>query len=111
MDPKNTISISEARKRIFEIAEEVQKPDKYYTLTENGRPKAVLMSAEEFDSIMETIDILSNPAILGNIKKAEKEYRDGEYRTWDELKIEFGLGKEMETAKVCEKPKKKYHAK
>ena len=29
----------------LEIAEEVQKPDKYYTLTENGRPKAVLMSA------------------------------------------------------------------
>ena len=61
MDAKNTMSISEARKRIFEIAEEVQKPDKYYTLTEKGKPKAVLMSAEEFDSIMETIEILSDP--------------------------------------------------
>lgn len=31
---KTTIPISEARKKIFKIAEEVQKPDNYYTLTE-----------------------------------------------------------------------------
>lgn len=107
MDSKNTISISEARKRIFELAEEVQKPDTYYILTEKGRSKAVLMSAEEFDSIMETIDILSDPVILDSIKKAEEEYRKGEYKTWDELKIELGMDKKMEPARVCEKPKKK----
>jgi len=110
MDPKNTISISEARKRIFEIAEEVQKPDKYYTLTENGRPKAVLMSAQEFDSIMETIEILSDPKVLENIKIAEEEYKKGEYQTWDDFKKEIGFGKKHETALVCEKPKKKYLA-
>ncbi|UMX47413.1 MAG: type II toxin-antitoxin system Phd/YefM family antitoxin [Candidatus Nealsonbacteria bacterium DGGOD1a] len=111
MNAKNTISISEARKRIFEIAKEVQKPDKYYTLTEKGKPKAVLMSADEFDSIMETIDILSDPDILDSIKKAEEEYRKGEYKTWDELKIDIGASKEMEPAAVCENPKRKYHAK
>lgn len=110
MDSKTTIPISEARKRIFEIAEEVQKPDTYYTLTENGRAKAVLMSAEQFDSIMETIDILSDPAVLDNIKKAEEEYKKGDYQTWEELKKEIGFGQEKESTLVCEKPKKKYQA-
>ena len=50
MDAKTTISISEARKRIFEIAEAVQEPDVHFTLTENGRPKAVMISAEAFES-------------------------------------------------------------
>jgi len=108
MDSKNTISITEARKRIFEIAEEVQKPDKYFTLTENGRPKAVLMSAEEFDSIMETIDILSDPNALESIKKAEDEYKKGEYQTWDEFKKEIGFDKNREAPMVCEKTTKKY---
>lgn len=111
MNSKNTLSITEARKRIFEIAEEVQKPDNYYTLTEKGKPKAVIISAEEFDSITETIDILSDPDILDNIKQAEEEYRNGEYKTWDELKKEFGMDKEKEPIMVCEKTKKKYHAK
>lgn len=110
MDPKTTIPISEARKKIFEIAEDVQKPGRYYTLTEKGRAKAVLMSAEEFDSITETLEILSDPELLGKIKTAEKEYKNGEYQTWEELKQEIGFGREKETVAVCEKPKKRYRA-
>lgn len=108
MDPKNTISISEARKRIFEIAQEVQKPDKYFTLTEKGRPKAVLMSAEQFDSIMETIDILSDPNILEDIKTAQDEYKKGECVTWEDLKKEMNFVPGKEVAVVCEKPAKIY---
>lgn len=111
MNPKNTLPISEARKRIFEIAEEVQKPDNYYTLTEKGRPKAVIMSAEQFDSIIETIDILSDPDVLENIKKAEDEYKNGEYQTWEELKKEIGFESKNTKMAVCEKPRKKYQAK
>lgn len=51
MNSKTIISITEARKKIFQIAEDVQKPANYYTITENGRAKAVLMSAEQFDSL------------------------------------------------------------
>lgn len=92
MDPKRTISISEARKRIFEIADEVQKPDIYYTLTENGKPKAVILSAEEFDSLLEDLEIYSDPQILKDIEEAEKEIKEGKFYTWDEIKAELGLG-------------------
>jgi antitoxin YefM len=108
MDTKKTISISEARRRIFEIADEVQKPDNYYTLTEKGIPKAVIMSAQGFDSIMETMDILSDPNVLENIKIAEEELKKGEYRTWEELKKEIGFDHKKEALIVCEKPIKKY---
>ncbi len=84
---KRTISISEARKKIFKIAEEVQKPNNYYTLTERGRPKAVIMSAEEFESWRETIEVMKEfPNLKKEIKKVEKEIKRGEYITLDELK-------------------------
>jgi prevent-host-death family protein len=86
MNTKNVLSISRARAMIFEIAKEVQKPSQYFTLTENGQPKVVMMSAEEFDSIMETMDILSDPNILNDIKKAEEEFKKGEYLTLEEFK-------------------------
>ena len=58
MNIKRTISISEARKRIFDIAEDVQVPERVYTLTADGKPKAVIMSAEEYESLLETFDFL-----------------------------------------------------
>ena len=112
MNTKNTLSISEARKKIFEIAKNVQKPSTYYTLTENGRPKVVLMSAEKFDSIMEDLEILSNPKIMANIKQAEEELKRGEYVTLDELMKEYGYtDADLQPAFVREKPKKSYIAK
>lgn len=87
---KNMLSISEARRRIFDLAEEVQKPNTFFTFTEKGRPKAVLLSADEFDSLMETLEILSDPDALGRIADAEKEFARGEYVSWGELKKTLG---------------------
>jgi len=90
MDSKTTISISEARKKIFDIATEVQAPGKHYTLTENGRPKVVIMSVEEFESWMETMEIMSDPELMKDIKEAEEDFKKGDYVTLDELKKELG---------------------
>ncbi len=53
MKTKTTLSVSDARKNIFEIIDEVQKPNVYYTLTERGKPKAVILSAEKFEYLAE----------------------------------------------------------
>jgi len=110
MNSKTTISITEARKRIFDIAEEVQKPNKYYTLTEKGRPKVVLMSAEEFDSLMENLEILSDPKIMANIKKAEEEYKNGECVSWEETKKLLGWDK-FPASLVMDKSNRRYGVK
>lgn len=102
MDSKTTISITEARKKIFDIAEEVQKPNKYYTLTENGRPKAVLMSAEEFESWQETLEVDREfPDLKKDIKQAEQEYKKGDYMTLEELLKKEGFV-------LADKGRKKY---
>ena len=54
-DAPRTLSITEARKRIFELAEEVQTLGVHYTLTEKGRPRAVLISPEEYEGWTETL--------------------------------------------------------
>lgn len=86
MNTKTTIPITEARKNIFEIANAVQKPGVYYTLTENGRPKVTLMSAEEFDSWQETIEVMEQfPDLSKDIEEAHKAYESGEYKNWTTL--------------------------
>ncbi|MCE9585265.1 type II toxin-antitoxin system Phd/YefM family antitoxin [Candidatus Nomurabacteria bacterium] len=107
MNTKTTISITDARKRIFDIADEVQLPNRIYTLTADGKPKMVMMSAEEYESLLETISVLEEfPDIKKDIAEADEAFRTGEYKKWstlDDLKREWGM-----SVKVAEKPKRKY---
>jgi prevent-host-death family protein len=94
MDIKTILPISEARKKIFKIAKEVQKPSNYYTLTEKGRPKAVLMSAEEFESWRETMEVMREfPDLNKDIKKVDRAVKTGKYKKWetlDDIMAEYG---------------------
>ena len=107
INTKTTISISEARKRIFDIADEVQAPNKVYTLTADGKPKVVIMSAEEYESWMETMEVLYDfPDIKQDIAETKEAFRTGEYKNWttlEELEREWGVG-----TVVAEKANKKY---
>lgn len=110
MNTKTTISISEARKKIFNIAEAVQKPGVYYTLTEKGRPKAVMMSAEEFDSLMEDLELANDPGFAKRMAEVEKEYKRGEYVSWEEAKRILGWEKSPASL-VMDKSRKLYGTK
>jgi prevent-host-death family protein len=86
MRTKTTISITEARKNIFDIAEEVQKPGVYYTFTEKGKPKAVMMSHEEFESWVETLEVMQDfPDLKKDIEETDRAVKSGEYKNWISL--------------------------
>ncbi len=105
MNTKTTISITEARKRIFEITEEVQAPHKTYTLTADGKPKAVIMSAEEYESWVETMEVQRIfPDLDKEIAEVKKAFKTGTWKKWttlEQLEKKWGLV-------VAEKPIKKY---
>lgn len=95
MDAKTTLPISEARKKIFKIAEKVQKPATHYTLTEKGKPKAVVMSAEEFESWQEALEVVRDfPDLDKTIKEVDRDVRTGRYKkypTLEKVLAEYGF--------------------
>ncbi len=104
---KTTIPISEARKRIFEIMDEVQAPHKVFTLTSDGKPKAVVMSADEYESLMETIEVERIfPDLDKDIAEVKKAMKTGVWKKWstlEDLERKWGM-----SPLVAEKPKRKY---
>jgi prevent-host-death family protein len=64
-----TLSLSEAKMKLSELIENVYSTDEEIIITKNGRPAAVLVSPEEFESLKETIKIKSNPDLMREIKK------------------------------------------
>lgn len=87
-----TISATRARADFYDLLEEVSRKKKRVGITNKGETKAVLINADELESIEETLDILSsNPNILQELKEAEEQIARGEYVRWEDLKKELEL--------------------
>mgnify|MGYP003395358970 CR=1 FL=1 len=83
MNLKNILSITEARNNLFKVTDQAQKSGARFTLTEHGRPKAVIMSAEEFESWRETLEVIHDfPDLKKDIKETDKAVKSGEYKNW-----------------------------
>ena len=83
-DKGNTIPITEARNDFLDLIRKVANLHKMYFITKKGRTAAVIINAEEFESWVETVDILSNKAEIKVLKQAEKEMEQGKLRTFKE---------------------------
>ncbi|MFH1610928.1 MAG: type II toxin-antitoxin system Phd/YefM family antitoxin [Patescibacteria group bacterium] len=101
MNSQNTLSITNARGKIFDLVQKTAAGARFF-LTDHGKAKAVLMSADEFDSWQETMAVMRDfPNLDKDIKEAEKDYKKGNYITLDELLKKEGYV-------LADKGKKKY---
>jgi prevent-host-death family protein len=64
-----TLSLSEAKMKLSELVEKVFSTDEEVMITKNGRPCAVLVSPDEFESWKETIEIKRDSQFMDEIKK------------------------------------------
>jgi antitoxin YefM len=64
-----TLSLSEAKMKLSEIVDRVHSTDEEVVITKNGRPAAILVSPEEFESWKETIEILSSADLTEEIRR------------------------------------------
>lgn len=67
------IPASEARTNFYELLSEAESKFRQYTVTLRGKAKAVIMSAEEFASWQETLDIISDKKLVESIKRGLRE--------------------------------------
>jgi len=72
-----TVSLTEARKRLPELVRSVAEQGKVYSLTRRGRPIAVIMSEEDYQSIKETLEVLADRAEAKGIRRGRKEIAAG----------------------------------
>jgi len=72
-----TLSLSEVKLKLSELVDRVHSTDEEVVITKNGRPAAVLVSPEEFESWKETIEILSSRDLMDEIRRGLADLRKG----------------------------------
>lgn len=83
----NVIPVTEARKRLLNLVDEINDGYTRVDLTTNGRVKATLVSPDYLDSLEETIYSLKNSS--SDIKLSEKELKQGKLLTLEEVKKKY----------------------
>ncbi|MBI5745448.1 MAG: type II toxin-antitoxin system Phd/YefM family antitoxin [Nitrospirae bacterium] len=81
-----TLPLAEAKKKLSAIIKDVDEKYDRFTITKNGVDKAIIMSTEEFEGLMETLDILSNREETRAISRAKREVRKGKTVALKEFK-------------------------
>jgi antitoxin YefM len=81
------LSVSEAKMKLSGLIDTVNATDEEIMITKNGRPAAVLVSPEEFESLKETVAVRSDSALMKEIKKGLRalKMRRVKLYTLDEL--------------------------
>ena len=80
------ISISDARAILPDLINKVSKNMDRVTITVNGKPKAVVLSPEELESLEETAEILAIPGALESIRKGKEQIKKGQFVKLADLK-------------------------
>jgi prevent-host-death family protein len=67
-----TLSLSEAKMKLSELVDKVQRMDEEVVITRNGRPAAVLISPDEFESMRETLEVKADRELMQEIQTGIK---------------------------------------
>ncbi|MAE68391.1 MAG: type II toxin-antitoxin system Phd/YefM family antitoxin [Candidatus Peribacteraceae bacterium] len=71
------VSATNARSQLFDLIEQAGKPGSVISITHRDLPDVVLMSYDEFEGWIETMEILSNPSLVDQIQNGLKEISSG----------------------------------
>ena len=86
-----TVPFSDARARLSELLDEVHASRDHVVITRNGRPVALLMSLDEYESLELTIEVLSDEELMEQLRESEEDVKAGRTYSLEEVKRDLGL--------------------
>lgn len=81
-----SVTVSQAKTHLPELIRKADRRYEEYVITKNGIPKAVLMSYDELEGLLETIDIFKDKRLIRSLRKAKREVGEGKVVSFKKVK-------------------------
>jgi prevent-host-death family protein len=91
-----TIPLADAKAHLSAVLDEVRDTHERVVITRNGRPEAVIMAVSDLEALEETLDLLSTPGALEEIRQAEADIAGGQGIDADELRRQFAARPDLD---------------
>ncbi|WP_125616224.1 type II toxin-antitoxin system Phd/YefM family antitoxin [Specibacter cremeus] len=89
-----TTSLSDLKAHLSEYADRAEREHERYTVTRNGHPAVVLVSADEWEALQDTIFWLSQPGIRQTVAAAEADIEAGRSYSQEETRARLAAMRE-----------------
>ena len=80
-----TAPLTEVRGNLSEIVDEIHGTGSQCVITKHGRPIAVILSHDEYESLVETLNILGDEDTMAALAQGEAEFAAGKTVRLDEI--------------------------
>ena len=84
-----TLSLAHVKSKFSEMVDRVEHTHDRITVTRNGRPAAVLISPDELASLEDTLELLSDPEAMAQLRESRAAHDAGDFVTGDELRATY----------------------
>ena len=75
MSSAEHLPLADLKNRLSEVIQRLEREHGRVVITKHGRPAAVMLSVEDLESLEETLAILSNPELMGEIREAQEDLK------------------------------------
>jgi antitoxin YefM len=81
---KNNITATDARRNFFQIVKGATELHKIYRI-QHPKGSVVMLAEEEYDNLVETLELLSIPGFLKSLDRSVKQIDEGETYSMDDV--------------------------
>ncbi|WP_052663845.1 type II toxin-antitoxin system Phd/YefM family antitoxin [Psychromicrobium lacuslunae] len=85
----STLSLAEARASFSRLVDSAASTHERFEITRNGNRAAVLLGADDYDSLLETVAILSDADAVAAVRKGIAEFNSDQTFSADEVREEL----------------------
>lgn len=80
----------DARRKLTKLPEELGDNPATVAVTRRGKPVLAIMTWEDYQAILETLEILSDDKAVEQLHRSIKEVKEGKTTPWEEAKTRLG---------------------
>ena len=85
-----TYSISEIREQITHLPEWFEQNPEVVAVTRYGKPVMAILPWELYESIIETLEVMSDAELMASFRRGVKDMEEGRIQPLDEVLKELG---------------------
>ena len=86
----NTMTLKELRPGLPKVIERIDEKLDRYIITRRGKPVVVMMGVSDYESMVETLEILNDDDLVKGIKEGLKDIKKGRIHSWTDTKKRLG---------------------
>jgi prevent-host-death family protein len=79
------VPLSRAKAQLSSLVRKVMEERGTYAITHRGKPEGVLLSVEEYESLIETLDILCDRDLMARLDRGLADEKAGRFHAHDEV--------------------------